>query len=47
MGEYKLHAFISEVKPLLRIEADLHRSVLETYRKYEIYISTPMLIQQI
>ncbi|KON30539.1 hypothetical protein AC482_03540 [miscellaneous Crenarchaeota group-15 archaeon DG-45] len=45
--EYKLYAFISEVKSLLRIEADLHRSVLETCRKYEIDISTPMLIQQI
>ncbi len=44
--EYSLYVFISEIKRLPEIDADLHRNVLETCQKHEIDISTPLLLKQ-
>ena len=45
--EYSLYVFISEIKRLPEIDAELYRQVLETCKKYEIDISTPTLLKQI
>jgi small-conductance mechanosensitive channel len=45
--EYSLYVFISEIKRLPEIDAELYRQVLETCKKHEIDISTPTLLKQI
>lgn len=45
--EYTLYAFINDVKHTPELDAELHRSVLETCKKYEIDISTPLLLRQL
>jgi small-conductance mechanosensitive channel len=45
--EYTLYVFISDIKRLPEIDADLYRKVLETCRAHEIDISTPMLLKQV
>ena len=44
--EYTLYVFISDIKRMLEIDADLHRKVLETCKAHEIDISTPLLLKQ-
>jgi len=44
--EYTLYVFISEIKRMPEIDADLHRKVLETCKEHEIDISTPLLLKQ-
>ena len=45
--EYNLYVFINEIKRLPEIDAELHRSVLETCKLNEIDISTPLLLKKI
>jgi small-conductance mechanosensitive channel len=45
--EYTLYVFISDIKRLPEIDAELHRKVLETCKEHEIDISTPMLLKQV
>jgi len=45
--EYTLYVFISDVKNLPRIEAEIYRTVLETCKKHKIDISTPLLLKQL
>lgn len=45
--EYTLYAFISDIKGLPEIDAELHKSVLEACKKHKIDISTPMLLRQL
>jgi len=45
--EYTLYAFIDDIKGLPEIDAELHRTVLETCKKHNIDISTPLLLRQI
>ncbi len=45
--EYTLYAFINDIKGLPEIDAELHRTVLETCKKHKIDISTPLLLRQI
>jgi len=45
--EYTLYAFIDEIKELPEIDAELHRTVLETCKEHKIDISTPLLLKQI
>lgn len=45
--EYTLYAFISDIKRLPEIDAELHRAVLETCRLRNIDISTPLLLKQL
>jgi small-conductance mechanosensitive channel len=45
--EYTLYVFISDMRRLLEIDAELHRKVLDTCKKYEVDISTPLLLRQI
>ena len=45
--EYSLYVFISEIKRLPEIDAELYRQVLEACRRHEIDISTPTLLKQI
>jgi small-conductance mechanosensitive channel len=45
--EYSLYVFISEIKRLTEIDAELYRQVLEACRQHEIDISTPTLLKQI
>lgn len=45
--EYNLYVFISDIKRLPEIDADLHRTVFETCRKNGIDISTPLLLKQL
>jgi small conductance mechanosensitive channel len=45
--EYTLYVFINEIKSLREIDAQLHRSVLETCKTHKIDISTPLLLRQI
>jgi len=45
--EYTLYVFIEDIKRMNEIHADLYRAVLETVKKYEIDIRTPLLLQQI
>jgi small-conductance mechanosensitive channel len=45
--EYTLYTFMSDIKGLPEIDAELHKSVLETCKKHNIDISTPLLLRQI
>jgi len=45
--EYTLYVFINDIRRLLEIDADLHRKVLDTCKKHEIDISTPLLVKQL
>jgi small-conductance mechanosensitive channel len=45
--EYTLYVFINDIRRLLEIDAELHRKVLDTCKKHEIDISTPLLVKQI
>jgi small-conductance mechanosensitive channel len=45
--EYTLYVFISDIRRLVEIDAELHRKVLDTCKKYEVDISTPLLLKQI
>jgi len=45
--EYTLYVFINDIKGLPEIDAELHRTVLETCKIHEIDISTPLLLRQI
>ena len=45
--EYTLYAFISDIKRLPEIDAELHRKVLETCKEHGIDISTPLLLRQL
>jgi len=45
--EYTLYAFINDIKGLPEIDAELHRSVLETCKRHDIDISTPLLLRQL
>jgi len=45
--EYILYVYISDIKRMPEIDADLHRKVLETCKEHEIDISTPLLLQQL
>jgi small-conductance mechanosensitive channel len=45
--EYSLYVFISEIKRLPEIDAELFRQVLEACKRHEIDISTPTLLKQI
>jgi small-conductance mechanosensitive channel len=45
--EYTLYAFIDDVSRIREIDAEIYRSVLETCKKQNIDISTPMLLKQI
>ena len=45
--EYTLYVFISEIKRLPEIDAELYRQVLESCKKHKIDISTPTLLKQI
>jgi small-conductance mechanosensitive channel len=45
--EYTLYAFIDDAKALRKIDAELHRSVLEVCKERGIDISTPMLLRQV
>jgi small-conductance mechanosensitive channel len=45
--EYNLYVFISDIKRLPEIDAELHRVVLETCRKHKIDISTALLLKQL
>jgi len=45
--EYNLYVFISDIKRLPEIDAELHRKVLDTCKEHEIDISTPLLLKQL
>jgi len=45
--EYTLYVFISDIKRLPEIDAELHRTVLETCKQHKIDISTPLLLKQL
>lgn len=45
--EYTLYVFINDIKRLAEIDAELHRTVLETCKSHNIDISTPLLLRQI
>ncbi|MDH5779444.1 MAG: mechanosensitive ion channel family protein [Candidatus Bathyarchaeota archaeon] len=45
--EYSLFVFISDIKRLQEIDAELHRKVLETCKGHRIDISTPLLLKQL
>ncbi len=45
--EYTLYVFIKDIKELPEIDAELYRTVLETCKKHQIDISTPLLLRQI
>ncbi len=45
--EYNLYVFISDIRRLPEIDAELHRRVLETCREHGIDISTPLLLKQL
>jgi small-conductance mechanosensitive channel len=45
--EYTLYVFINDIRRLREIDAELHRKVLDTCKKYEVDISTPLLLKQI
>jgi len=45
--EYTLYVFISNIKRLPEIDADLSKKVLETCKEHEIDISTPLLLKQV
>lgn len=45
--EYSLYVFMSKIKNLPEIDAELYRHVLETCRKHGIDISTPTLLKRV
>ena len=45
--EYTLYVFVSDIKRLPEIDAELHRAVLETCKLRKIDISTPLLLKQL
>jgi small conductance mechanosensitive channel len=45
--EYTLYMFINKIKELPEIDAELHRTVLETCKRHNIDISTPLLMRQV
>ena len=45
--EYTLYAFVSDIKGLPEIDAELHRTVLATCKEHKIDISTPLLLRQV
>jgi len=45
--EYNLYVFLSDIRRLPEIDAELHRRVLETCRQHGIDISTPLLLKQL
>ncbi len=45
--EYSLYVFISDIKGLPEIDAELHGVVLETCKEHKIDISTPVLLRQV
>ena len=45
--EYNLYVFISDIKRLPEIDAELHRRVFETCKENGIDISTPLLLKQL
>lgn len=45
--EYTLYAFITDIKRLPDIDAELYRTVLETCKRHNIDISTPLLLRQV
>ncbi len=45
--EYTLYVFISDIKGLPEIDAELYKAVLETCKGHKIDISTPLLLRQI
>jgi small-conductance mechanosensitive channel len=45
--EYTLYVFSRDIRRLPEIDAELHRKVLETCKKHEIDISTPLLVKQL
>jgi len=45
--EYTLYVFISDIRGMPEIDAELYRVVLETCKKHKIDISTPLLLRQI
>ena len=45
--EYTLYVFISDIKGLPEIDAELYKTVLDACKKYEIDISTPLLLKQL
>jgi small-conductance mechanosensitive channel len=45
--EYTLYVFISDIKRLPEIDADLHEKVFETCKEHKIDISTPLLLKRV
>jgi small-conductance mechanosensitive channel len=45
--EYNLYVFISDIRRLQEIDADLHREVLRACKTRKIDISTPLLLKQL
>jgi small-conductance mechanosensitive channel len=45
--EYTLYAFVSDIKGLPEIDAELHRTVLAICKEHKIDISTPLLLRQV
>lgn len=45
--EYTLYVFISDIKGLPEIDAELYKAVLENCKEHKINISTPLLLRQI
>ena len=44
--EYTLYVFISDIKRMPEIDADLHEKVFDTCKEHEIDISTPLLLKE-
>jgi small-conductance mechanosensitive channel len=45
--EYALFVYVSDIKRISQIDADLYRIVLDTVKKHGIDIRTPLLLQQV
>ncbi len=45
--EYTLYVFVSQIRSLPKIDANLKRTVLEICRRHEIDISTPQLLRRV
>jgi small-conductance mechanosensitive channel len=45
--EYTLYVYVSDIKRIQYIDADLHRTVLSTVKQHRIDIRTPLLLQHI
>ena len=44
---YTLYVFIDDIKGLPEIDAELHRTVLETCKRHNIDMRTPLLLRQL